>query len=128
MIMMGNKKLRKSKAAFTLIELSIVLVIIGLIVGGILVGQNLIHNSEVKSQIKQIQEYEVAFNTFALKYNCLPGDCANAQNFFGTTDAFGNPINNGNGLIDTAGGAAYDWNADEWQNSTEMWVLSNSLL
>jgi prepilin-type N-terminal cleavage/methylation domain-containing protein len=88
------------KNAFTLIELSIVLVIIGLVIGGVLVGQELIKSAQIRSQVSQIQDLETQINTFRLKYNCLPGDCTNATDVFGTTFA-GNTIYNGdgNGLI-----------------------------
>jgi len=92
----GKSKVR-SNLGFTLIELSIVLVIIGLVVGGVLVGKDLIYASAVRSQIKQIEEIETQINTFKLKYNCLPGDCANATDYFGSTDSYGNSIANGNG-------------------------------
>ncbi len=64
----------KNFRGFTLIELSIVIVIIGLVVGGVLVGGDLIKSAEIRSQIKQIEEYKTAFNTFRLKYNSIPGD------------------------------------------------------
>jgi prepilin-type N-terminal cleavage/methylation domain-containing protein len=59
---------------FTLIEMSIVLVIIGLIVGGVLVGQDLIRAAAVRAQISQIEKYNTAVNTFKGKYGYLPGD------------------------------------------------------
>jgi prepilin-type N-terminal cleavage/methylation domain-containing protein len=59
---------------FTLIELSIVLVIIGLIIGGILVGQDLIRVAAVRATIAQIEKYNTAANTFLVKYGYLPGD------------------------------------------------------
>jgi prepilin-type N-terminal cleavage/methylation domain-containing protein len=62
------------KNGFTLIELSIVLVIIGLIVGGVLVGQDLIRAAAVRSTISQLEKYQVAANTFKGKYGYLPGD------------------------------------------------------
>lgn len=62
------------KAGYTLIELAITLVIIGLIVGGILVGRDLITASEIRSQIKQIDNFNMAANIFKIKYNYLPGD------------------------------------------------------
>ncbi|MEQ1788970.1 MAG: prepilin-type N-terminal cleavage/methylation domain-containing protein [Rickettsiales bacterium] len=59
---------------FTLVELSIVLVIIGLIVGGVLIGRDLIKASEIRSQISQIEQFKTAANAFKLKYGYLPGD------------------------------------------------------
>lgn len=65
--------------AFTLIELSIVLVIIGLIVGGILVGRELIESATIRGQIAQIDKYNQAVNTFYGKYGGLPGDLISAK-------------------------------------------------
>jgi prepilin-type N-terminal cleavage/methylation domain-containing protein len=79
------------RRGFTLIELSIVLVIIGLIISGVLVGKDLVKGAEIRAQIGQIQEYETAYNTFKLKYGCIAGDCANATSFFsGTSNGNGN--------------------------------------
>jgi|CXWL01.1.fsa_nt_gi prepilin-type N-terminal cleavage/methylation domain-containing protein len=64
----------KKKAGFTLVELSIVLVIIGLLVGGVLVGRDLIRAAEIRSQISQFERMNAAANTFRVKYNYLPGD------------------------------------------------------
>lgn len=61
-------------AGFTLLELSIVLVIIGLIVGGILVGQELIKAAEIRSTISQVEKYNSAVNTFRNKFTYIPGD------------------------------------------------------
>lgn len=66
--------LKKQRQGFTLIELSIVLVIIGLIVGGVLVGQDLINASAIRAQITQIEKLQTATNTFKAKYGQLPGD------------------------------------------------------
>ncbi len=59
---------------FTLVELAIVLVIIGLLVGGVLVGRDLISSAEIRAQISQIEKYQTAVNTFKVKYGSLPGD------------------------------------------------------
>jgi prepilin-type N-terminal cleavage/methylation domain-containing protein len=64
----------KQTSGFTLIEISIVLVIIGLLVGGILTGQDLINNAAQRAQVTQITKYNVAVNTFKGKYGGLPGD------------------------------------------------------
>jgi prepilin-type N-terminal cleavage/methylation domain-containing protein len=61
-------------SGFTLIEMSIVLVIIGLIVGGVLVGQDLIRAAYIRAQVSQIEKYNTAVNTFRGKYGALPGD------------------------------------------------------
>lgn len=63
-----------ARCGFTLIEMSIVLVIIGLIVGGVLVGQDLIRAAGVRAQITQIEKFNTAANTFYGKYGYLPGD------------------------------------------------------
>src|SRR5665213_2801937 len=65
---------QNQRYGFTLIELSIVLVIIGLIIGGILIGRDLIEVARVRQQITQIEKYNTAVHTFRLKYGFLPGD------------------------------------------------------
>ena len=65
---------RHSLKGFTLIELSIVLVIVGLIVGGVLVGRDLIKAASLRATIVQIDQYQLAVNTFREKTGYLPGD------------------------------------------------------
>jgi prepilin-type N-terminal cleavage/methylation domain-containing protein len=72
-----NKK--ASQKGFTLVELSIVLVIIGLIVGGVLAGQSLITAAKIRAQMTQLDQFDAGFNAFRAKYDCLPGDCTVAQ-------------------------------------------------
>lgn len=73
---------KQEKRGFTLIELSIVLVIIGLIVGGVLVGRSLIQGARIQKQVSQIQKIATAMNIFKNKFNALPGDlCQNASQF-----------------------------------------------
>jgi hypothetical protein len=59
---------------FTLIELSMSLIIIGLTVGGILTGKELIQNATNRGDLRQIEEFDSATKTFQLKFNSLPGD------------------------------------------------------
>ena len=71
---------RRSQKGFTLIEMSIVLVIIGLIIGGILKGQEIIESSRSKNVLSEIERIRAATNTFIDRYKALPGDFALAQN------------------------------------------------
>lgn len=67
-------KIGARQKGFTLIEMSIVLVIIGLIIGGILKGQEIIESSRQKSLVAQMDATRAAVNTFVDRYSALPGD------------------------------------------------------
>lgn len=96
------------KQGFTLIELSIVLVIIGLLVGGVLVGQDLIRAAGVRATISQIEKYNTAVKTFQDKYGALPGDLnASVASQFGFVARGTLPgQGDGNGVIQGREGAA----------------------
>lgn len=70
-----------SQKGFTLVELSIVLVIIGLIVSSVLVGQDLIRSAELRATIAQYREISTAVTTFRGKYPGIPGDIDNGARF-----------------------------------------------
>src|SRR5688572_10018529 len=72
------------RRGFTLIELSIVLVIIALLVAGVLVGRELIKTSELRSLMTQVDQFKTATYTFRNKYNGLPGDITNAESIWGS--------------------------------------------
>lgn len=105
---MTKTNVNNKQGGFTLIELSIVLVIIGLIVGGVLVGQDLIRAAEVRAQVSQIEKLNTGVNTFRGKFNAIPGDMAYsvAVQFGFTTgtscDGSAAGRRDGNGLIDGA--------------------------
>ena len=71
---------------FSLVELSIVLVILGLLTGGILGGQNLMRASELRSVTQEINSWQMAVSTFQDKYFAIPGDMTNAVQFWGRAD------------------------------------------
>ncbi len=85
--------------AFSLVELSIVLVILGLLTGGILAGQSLIRAAELRSVSTEMNRYSTAIYTFRDKYFALPGDMNNAFAFWGATAGCTNVTVN----VDTAG-------------------------
>lgn len=69
-----RQKARQTTCGFTLIEMSIVLVVIALLIGGILAGRSLIDSAAVSAQISQINKYQSAVRMFEGKFNYLPGD------------------------------------------------------
>lgn len=73
----------QTKQAFSLVELSIVLVILGLLVGGVLSGQSLIRAAELRSVTTEYNRYMTAAQTFRDKYFAAPGDMTNATAFWG---------------------------------------------
>jgi prepilin-type N-terminal cleavage/methylation domain-containing protein len=73
-----NCKLQ-TNAGFTLVELAIVIVIIGLLVGGVLQGQALVEQSKNRKIISDVSSFNAAFVTFYTKYNSYAGDMANAS-------------------------------------------------
>ena len=89
---------------FTLVEIAIVLVIIGLLLGGILKGQELINSTRVRSLAGTTSGIQAAYDGFIDCYRRVPGDW-NATN---ATTATGVTINRGgddNGHLDNTGRA-----------------------
>jgi prepilin-type N-terminal cleavage/methylation domain-containing protein len=74
------------RKGFSLVELSIALVIIGLITGGILAGQSLLGAAELKAVITESDKYISSAKLFRQKYGNLPGDFPNAEATWGTAD------------------------------------------
>ncbi len=83
------------QTGFTLIELAIVLVIIGLLLGGVLRGQELINSAKVKNMARDFQNVQVYVYGYQDKFKALPGDDLNAVAHLGT----GVEAGNGNGVI-----------------------------
>ena len=96
---------------FSLLEISIVLAVVGMLSGGVLAGQSLIKAAELRTVMTELREYQTAINIFKEKYFALPGDMSNATEFWGklnstctthagTANADGVCNGNGNGTID----------------------------
>ena len=106
---------------FTLVELTVVLVIIGLIVAGVVGGKSLIRAAKVRAVVAEVHNYQTAFNVFVDKYNNLPGDFPRAEGtpgfpFEGQTTGNGN----GNGQISWGSNTGSTANSNEgimaWQH------------
>jgi prepilin-type N-terminal cleavage/methylation domain-containing protein len=83
---------------FTLVEITIVLVIIGLLIGGILQGQTLIRSMRVKDIVVTAKDLSTASQYFKDRYHYLPGDWVFTANEIPNVVGGGN----GNGIINTA--------------------------
>jgi prepilin-type N-terminal cleavage/methylation domain-containing protein len=77
------KRMSRRRQGFTLIEMSVVLVIIGLLAAGIMVGQTMKRNSQVLTIIQDVATYQSAIAQFKQKFGELPGDMADAQTYWG---------------------------------------------
>lgn len=100
---------RVRSQGFSLLELSIVIVVIALIAGGIIAGTDMLRQSEVRSVISDLTQYASAVRSFNNRYESIPGDMRNATDYWGEVPSGGCPNTvgsgkqtcngNGNGLI-----------------------------
>ena len=73
---------KRNQLGFTLVEIAIVLVIVGLLLGAVLKGQELIFNSKVKSTYNMSKEMAAAIYSYQDRYRRLPGDDTQAATRF----------------------------------------------
>jgi prepilin-type N-terminal cleavage/methylation domain-containing protein len=85
----------RQQNGFTLIEIAIVLVIIGLLLGGVLKGQELIQSARVRNLIAQQDGVKAAYFGFLDRYRALPGDYGQATNNIPGCGSCQNGDNNG---------------------------------
>jgi prepilin-type N-terminal cleavage/methylation domain-containing protein len=106
--------MKTNQKGFTLVEIAIVLVIIGLLLGGILKGQEMITQAKIKNIISDFSGISAAFHGYQDRYRALPGDDANASTrWSGATGGSGNGVvvgtyNNG-GAACTAAVESCSW-------------------
>lgn len=97
-------KQMKRQAGFTLVELAVVMIIIGLLIGGVLKGQELIGNAQVTSTVSQVKGVDAAVSTFRDMYNAMPGDMLNVANRLPNCTGTCAVDGDGNGRLDDTPG------------------------
>ena len=123
-----HMKTRAREGGFTLVEIAIVLVIIGLLLGGILKGQELITSARVRNLADQGAAVQAAYYGFVDRYRAIPGDMQRSQACaaIGTTVWRGCPADpggNGNANIDSTG---FDEAAAVWAHLSAAGFLQGS--
>jgi prepilin-type N-terminal cleavage/methylation domain-containing protein len=105
--------MKRNQSGFTLIEIAIVLVIIGLLLGGVLKGQELINSAKVKSLGTDFRNIPVFVYGYQDKYKSLPGDDKTANDHLGVASGVGDVRpGDGNGIL---GGKS---STDTWTSTT----------
>ena len=107
---------------FTLVELSIVLVIIGLIAGGVVGGKSLIKSSKQQGLVREFIALETAINSFDLQYDAIPGDFVDATDYWPTSNT---DSGDGNGKVDNSSGSG---GADEPRRGWFHLLLAKKLI
>lgn len=116
------KSMKSQQSGFTLVEIAIVLVIIGLLLGGILKGQELINSAKVKNLITEMRNIQTQIYGYQDKFKQLPGDDARVVNNLGATATLavgGGTVGNGQiegTLFPTVGAASTEETAVFWQH------------
>ena len=104
----------EKQVGFTLIEISIVLVIIGLLLGGVLKGQELIENAKIKRMNNDFSGIASATYSYLDRYSAIPGDDKNAGTRWATSPAA--TPGSGNGALEGAWDASSGETAHFWDH------------
>jgi prepilin-type N-terminal cleavage/methylation domain-containing protein len=98
-------------AGFTLVEMSIVLVIISLVAGGVFAGATLVKTTQMRTSIMNITDFKTALSTFRERYDDIPGDMPNATDYWGAADG-GNGIGADCGYLENLDGLTCNGNGN----------------
>lgn len=100
-------------SGFSLVELSIVLVILGLLTGGILAGQSLIRASELRAIMTDANKYISSAQAFRDRYAAYPGDFRDGTKYWGRMNSNADCVTNSGQAVNATSGVC-DGNGD-WQ-------------
>jgi prepilin-type N-terminal cleavage/methylation domain-containing protein len=127
----------RAQAGFTLLEMSIVMIIIGLMVGGIVAGKSILDGAERRSIITDVERFNSAVQSYQSKYGSLPGDNYEATTVWGAAHATPSTCKttnsntvatcdgNGNGQIGDSGNEYEMWRA--WQQMINAGLIEGKL-
>ena len=104
---METKTVAKKQGGFTLIEIAIVLVIIGLLLGGVLKGQELINTARVRALNNSVDGITAAWFSFQDRYRAFPGDYLDAKSTVNLPGALAG--GNGDGRVNTPAERGLVW-------------------
>jgi len=90
-------RLFRSRSGFSLVELSIVLIIFGMLTAPVVAGRDMLKTAELRAVISEFEEYKVAIDHFMTQYEGLPGDLRNAESFWGQYNSATRPNGTFNG-------------------------------
>lgn len=108
---------RRNQGGFTLVEIAVVLVIVGLLLGAVLKGQELIDNSRVRSAVNDIAGIRAAAFGYLDRYRALPGDDTAARVTSRSAGAPWNGMPGGNGNNVIGGNGANPFTAGNNENT-----------
>jgi prepilin-type N-terminal cleavage/methylation domain-containing protein len=115
------------KNGFTLVELAIAMIVIGLIVGGVTAGSTIAQQARIRTIINEATTYKSAISTFQTAYGALPGDISNASSYWPSCD--GTPTNcngNNNGWIDLTSSLTQNEALRAWQQLAASGIIPGS--
>lgn len=118
----------KHRAGFTLLELSIVLIVLALIAGSIFVGQSMLRASHLRSAMAEATQIMQSISAFRDKYLALPGDFLGGQTLWGPATGPTNCDGNGDGRItDQTGGTDYPEQFCAWWHLIQAGMLEGNV-